>query len=600
MADFTHLHLHSSFSLLDGMNKIPELCKRVKDLGMSSVALTDHGNMMGTVQFYQEAKKHGVKPIFGLEGYIVKDRFDKKDRSNYHLLLLAKNKVGYKNLIKICSEAYVSGFMMKPRFDLQLLKEHSEGLIVSTSCLKGIVTNQFLKDKVDDGIEILRFLMKEFKDDLYIELMNHGIPEQLKVLPMLQNVAQDHKLKVIATNDAHYLDKSDHAAHDVLLCIQTKTTTKDDNRLLKYKTPEFYIKSAEEMAAIFPKEYLDNTMEISEKCNVELELGKTYFPVFPIPEDDAFTQWLSDKKEDSTLGRSDNYLKYLCIQSLRGMFADGKLPSAKKTVYIDRLKHELKVLKDKSLADYFLVVSDYTKWAISKGIRVGPGRGSAAGSLVSYLLGITQVDPIKYDLLFERFINPHRADFPDIDLDFQDTRRQEVIDYIVEKYGKDKTCLIGTQSKMNAKVCIRDVARALGFSIADQNRIAERVPNLALQSKPMLQEYRETLPQVAEVAAEFPEVFRIAERLETLHRHTGIHAAGIIIASQAIADLVPLHSVKQNGKEERIIVSQYDKKDLEACGLVKMDVLGLSTLSILDDAIKLIEKRHGIVLELPA
>lgn len=593
--DFTHLHMHSTFSLLDGMNKLPELCARVKSLGMSSVALTDHGNMMGAVQFYLEAKKHGIKPIFGMEGYVVKDRFDKKDRGNYHMIILAKNKTGYNNLMKISSEAYISGFHQKPRFDLQLLREHGEGLIISTSCLKGFVTNQLLRGNTDEGVEILRFLFSHFKDDLYVEVMNHGIEAQLKVLPMLQNIASDHKIKVIATNDSHYLDKRDHDAHDVLLCIQTKTNTSDDNRALKYKTDQFYIKSPQEMAELFPREYLDNTMEISEKCNVELDLGKTYFPVFKVPEEDAFETWRANREEPV----SDLYLRYQCLNGLKERLAS-EIPADQKQVYIDRLKKEIQVIRDKHLSDYFLVVSDYTKWARSQGIRVGPGRGSAAGSLVSYLLEITQVDPIKYDLLFERFINPHRTDFPDIDSDFQDSRRQEVIDYIVNKYGSDKTCLIGTQSKMNAKVCVKDVARALGYSVAEQMEIAEKIPNLALQTKPMLEEYRQTLPAVAEMAHKYPDVFRLAERLETIHRHTGIHAAGIIISSEPIVDLVPLHTVKQVGRKDRVIVSQFDKRDLEKCGLIKMDILGLAQLTIIDEVLSLIEKRYGYKLELPA
>lgn len=563
---------------------------------MSSVALTDHGNMMGSVQFYEEAKKAGVKPIFGMEGYIVKDRFS-RDRSNYHLLLLAKNKTGYKNLMKIGSEAYVSGFLQKPRFDLKLLKEHSEGLIVSTSCLKGIVTDQIRHGNMAEGIEILDFLKVEFGSDLYVEVMNHGIDLQLQVLPVLETLAKERNIKVIATNDAHYLNKEDHEAHNVLLCIQTKTTVNDEKRALKYNAAEFYIKSAEEMAKIFPKEYLDNTMEISEKCNVELDVGRTYFPVYNIPQNDDFEKWIAEKNDDTH--KSDYYMRYLCLKSLKKYFVSGKLNIDKKQEYIDRLKKELEILKDKKLADYFLVVADYTQWAKDQGIAVGPGRGSAAGSLVSFLLGITSVDPIKYDLLFERFINPYRADFPDIDIDFQDSRRDEVIDYIIKKYGKEKTCLIGTQSKMNARVVIKDVARALGHSVEEQMRMADKIPNLQLQTKPMLTEYKSTLPPVAALAEEYPELFRIAERLETLYRHTGIHAAGIIISSEKIADLVPLHSVKDAGGMERLIVSQYDKRDIEKSGLVKMDVLGLLNLTVIDETLKLIEKRHGIKLELP-
>lgn len=596
MSQFTHLHMHSSFSLLDGMNKLPDMCKRVKELGMNAVALTDHGNMAGSIQFYKEAKNHGVKPIFGMEGYIVKDRFNREERSNYHLILLAKNNTGYKNLMKIGSEAYASGFFQKPRFDLQLLREHSEGLIVSTSCLNGIVTKQLVRDRVDEAVSVLDFLIKHFKDDLYIEVMNHGIPDQLKVLPMLENLAQEKKLKVIATNDAHYMDKSDHDAHDILLCIQTKTTIKDENRALRYKTPEFYIKSPSEMAELFPVEYLENTMEIAEKCNVELNLGKTYFPTFDIPKNDDFDVWVVGK-EGAT--KSDKYLRYLCVQGMKKGLTNGRLNPARKQEYVDRVKYELKILTDKHLSDYFLVVSDYIQWARDNGIAVGPGRGSAAGSLVSYLLGITEVDPLKYGLLFERFINPYRADFPDIDSDFQDSRRHEVVEYIIKKYGKDKTCLIGTQSKMNAKVCIRDTARALGYSVAEQNKIGEQIPNQALQTKPMLAEYRQTLPQVGELAKLHPQLFYIAEKLETLNRHTGIHAAGIVISSEPIADLVPLQSVKQNGQDERIIVSQYDKKDLETAGLTKMDLLGLVQATIIDQTKKLIKERHGIDIDLP-
>lgn len=592
--DFVHLHMHSSFSLLDGMTKLPDLCRRVKELGMSSVALTDHGNMMGVVQFTEEAKKNGIKPIFGFEGYMVRDR-KVRERSNYHLVLLAKNNIGYKNLIKICSEAFISGFFQKPRFDFELLRKYSEGLIATTACLKGMVANNLLKGNIDVAIETIDFLKDVFKDDLYVEVMNHGLDDQIKVLPLLEDLAKKKNIKVICTNDCHYMLREDNEAHDVLLCVQNKMAVKDSNRL-KYKTPEFYIKSAEEMLSLFPREYLDNTMEVAEKCNADLSLGKMHFPVYKIPDDPDFNVWVQNRGND---GPSDQYLKYLCVQSIKKYLCNGKLDSSRKSEYVERLKMELKVLKDKHLADYFLVVSDYTQWSRDQGIFVGPGRGSAAGSLVSYLLHITDVDPLKYDLLFERFLNPHRSDFPDIDIDFQDTRRHEVIDYIIQKYGQDKTCLIGTQNKMNAKVCIRDVARALGNSAETQSRIAEKIPFLDMQKKPMLTEYRKTLPAVAEIAREFPEVFKIAEKLETGYRHTGIHAAGIVISSDTISDLVPLHSVKQKGKEERVIVSQFDKIDLTKMGLCKMDILGLSNITIVQDTIYLIEKRRGIKIELP-
>lgn len=596
MPDFAHLHMHSDFSLLDGMNKVEEIVTTVKSLGMSSVALTDHGNMMGAVQFYKSAQEHGVKPIFGVEGYIVKDRKDKTDRGNYHIILLAKDKTGYRNLMKVCSEAYVSGFHMKPRFDLRMLEEHREGLIATTACLKGIVTNPLYRGLTDEAVEILKYLMKVFKDDFYVEVMNHGIEAQLKVLPMLENLAEDYKIKVIATNDAHYAKPEDHEAHDVLLCIQTGSTIHDPNRMI-YKTPEFYIKSPEQMAGIFPKEYLDNTMEISEKCNVELELKRALFPSFPVPKEPEYTQWLAKKEVPSS---SFAYMKYLTVQSMKAKFKDNVFDYKKKPEYIERLRKELDILETKGLADYFLVVSDFVQWSKSQKIIVGPGRGSAAGSLVAYLLGITAVDPLKYGLLFERFINPHRKGFPDIDTDFQDSRRAEVIQYIIDKYGKDRTCQIGTISRLNAKVCIRDVARALGMSIEAQNAIAQKIPDSLGQKKPLLGEYRRTRPEVKELADQFPDLFRIAERIETCARHVGVHPAGLIISSEVISDVVPLHTVKGKGKDkERIVVSQFDMRDLEQFGLIKMDILGLTTLTVLQETLALIQERYGIELNLP-
>ncbi len=565
---FIHLHVHSEYSILDGFLRIDDLIKRVKEFKMPAVALTDHGGMYGVIPFYKKAKKERIKPIIGVEMYFSPtSRFDKKgkkDAVNYHILLLAKNFKGYQNLTRLVSVGHLEGFYYKPRIDMEVLKKYSEGLIVGTSCLKGEIPSLILSGQYEKAKERVYEFKEIFGDDFYIELQNHHLPEEEKVIPELLRLARETDTKYFASNDVHYLKKEDAKAHGILLCIQTQTTISNPDRL-KFQTDEFYLKSFEEMWELFKEipDAIHTTMEIAEKCEVEIPLGKSRLPKFPLPEgEDAFS-----------------VLKRKCEEGIIKRFGK-ETPRVR-----ERLIKELSVIKEMGFSDYFLIVSDFVSFAKRKGIRVGPGRGSAAGSLVSYLLGITEINPLQYNLLFERFLNPQRISLPDIDIDFSDERRDEVIEYVRKKYGEDRVAQIATFGRMEARGVIRDVGRVLGYSAKEMDRIAKLIPfgmnfNDALINEPLLKKEMESDENKREL-------FELSMKLEGLIRNFSTHAAGIVIGDTPLSDLVPLQFTK-----DKSITTQYDKDVLEEMGLLKMDFLGLRTLTVIENTLTLINRER--------
>ncbi|MCE1248476.1 MAG: DNA polymerase III subunit alpha [Firmicutes bacterium] len=574
MGEFVHLHCHSEYSLLDGLARTKELVKKAKALNMDAVALTDHGVMFGIIEFYKAAKAEGVKPIVGVEIYVApKSRFDKAPGEithSFHLVLLAKDSEGYRNLCKLASIASLEGFYYNPRIDKEVLREYSGGLVGLSACLKGEV--QFYLNRGE--YSKARDIALEYKDifapgDFYLEAMDHGIMEQKRIMPHLIQLSEETGIKIVATNDVHYIEKKDATAHDVLLCIQTGKTY-DDPARMKYATDQFYLKSAEEMGKLFPEhpEFISNTLEVAEKCNLKLTLGENILPDFPVPE--GFTK--------------ESFLEHLTRQGMKRLY--GEVTQELE----DRLKIELDVINGKGLAAYFLIVWDFINHAKSQGIPVGPGRGSAAGSLMAYCIGITDVDPMKYTLLFERFLNPERISLPDIDTDFCQSRREEVIKYVTEKYGADKVSQIVTFGKMKSRVVIRDVGRVYGVPLPVVDKLAKMVPFGA-----KLKEALET-PDMKEAYESDPQAKKLIDmgiQLEGINRNSSIHAAGVLISKIPITDCAPLYRMK--GDE---VVVQYDMNYSAEVGLLKMDFLGLRNLTILDDALKIIKKRHGIEIDL--
>jgi len=573
--DFVHLHVHTEYSLLDGSGKIPDLIARAKELGMKSIAITDHGAMYGCVDFYKAAKEQGIKPIIGCEIYVAsKSMYDKssnKGNNTYHLVLLVKNEIGYKNLMKIVSKASIDGFYYKPRVDHDYLKKHSEGIIASSACLGGEVQSALLNGNRKKAEEIALLYKDIFKDGFYLELQNHGIKEQLAVNEELIKLSKELNIPLICTNDVHYINKEDAKAHDILLCIQTGKTVDEENRM-RYPTDEFYLKSPEEMYEIFSyiPEALENTVKIAEQCNFDYEFHVSKLPKFPLP---------------SGLNAYD-YLRENCYKGLKERY---KTISKELT---DRLEYELEVIKSMGYVDYFLIVWDFIRFARENQIPVGAGRGSAAGSLVAYTLGITKIDPLKYGLIFERFLNPDRVSMPDIDSDFCYERRQEVIDYVVEKYGVNNVSQIITFGTMAARACIRDVGRAMNYSYAEVDKIAKMIPSMlgitidkALEINPELKSAYKNDDRVKEL-------IDVARALEGLPRHSGTHAAGVVIASEPLVNYVPMQ------KNDGNIVTQFPMGTLEELGLLKMDFLGLRTLTVMRDAVDMIKKGRGIDIDL--
>ena len=575
---FAHLHVHTEYSLLDGSNKITEYVSRVKELGMNSCAITDHGVMYGVIDFYRAARKVGVKPIIGCEVYVAPgSRFTHEggpasDDKYYHLVLLAENNTGYKNLMKIVSRGFTEGFYYKPRVDLELLEENHEGIIALSACLAGAIPRAILRGEESQVKETLFRYRDIFgENNFFLELQDHGIPEQKKVNQVLMRLSRQYNIPLVATNDVHYTLAEDAKAHDILLCIQTNRKVTDENRM-RYEGGQYYVKSEEEMAGLFPyaPEAINNTQKIADRCNVEISFDERHLPEYPLPEG------------EDTFG----YLHELCVKGLRDRY-----PEVTQELN-ERLEYELSVIRKMGFLDYFLIVWDFIKYAKDNGIAVGPGRGSAAGSLVAYSLGITDIDPLKYQLLFERFLNPERVSMPDIDVDFCVDRRQEVIDYVSRKYGKDRVVQIVTFGTMAARAVIRDVARAMDLPYAFADSIAKQIPReLNITLKDALDKNPE-LRKMYQEDSEVKELIDMAMRLEGLPRNCSMHAAGVVISKEPIENCVPL-SRGQDGA----ITTQFTMTTIEELGLLKMDFLGLRTLTVLQNAEKTIQRTTGVTID---
>ena len=573
MSEFVHLHVHSEFSLLDGANRIKDLPVRAKELGMDSIAITDHGVMFGAIDFYKACKSNGVKPIIGCEVYVApRTRFDKEpniDNKYYHLILLAKNNKGYKNLAKIVSLGFIDGYYYKPRIDKELIEKYHEGLICCSACIGGEVAQNILRNNIEEAEKVALWHKNIFGEDYYLEVQSNTMPNQILVNQKLIQLSKKLNIPLVATNDAHYLKKEDSYNHEILLCIQTGKRMTDEDRM-KFETDDFYIKSPDEMKEYFKNipEAIENTVKIAEKCNVEFEFGNTILPNYDVP-----------KQYETHF----DYLKKLCDDGIVKRYGE----NAGKEI-LEREEYELSVIKKMGYVDYFLIVWDYINYAKSQGIPVGPGRGSGAGSIVAYAIGITDIDPIKYNLIFERFLNPERVSMPDFDVDFCYERRQEVIDYVSRKYGHDHVSQIITFGTMSARMVIRDVGRALDVSYGETDRLAKMVPNeLHITIKKALEQNRE-LKEIYETDERIRELLDIAMALEGLPRQASTHACGIVITKEPVDTYVPLYV------RDEAISTQYIMTTLEELGLLKMDFLGLRTLTVIQDTINLVKKTKGI------
>ncbi|WP_455053236.1 DNA polymerase III subunit alpha [Mogibacterium sp.] len=576
---FTHLHVHSEYSLLDGMSKINKAPEYVKSLGMDSLAITDHGVMFGIIDFYKSCKKSGIKPIIGCEVYVApRTRFDKdpdRDRNMNHLILLAENMIGYKNLTKLVSAAFTEGFYFKPRVDKELLREHSEGIICLSACLAGAIPRKILNgDYSGAKAEALELRDIFGKDNFYLEIQNHFLDDDKPATLGIVKLAEEIGAPLVATNDAHYIKRSDAKAHDVLLAIQTGSTVDDENRM-RFANDEFYLKSESEMMELFPDhpEAIENSHKIAERCNVEFEFGEYHLPEFIPPEG------MTNK----------DYLRKLCYEGLERRYGSEALQDG--STYRDRLESELEVIEKMGYVEYFLIVWDFIHYAKSNDIPVGPGRGSAAGSIVAYSLAITEIEPIKYNLIFERFLNPERVSMPDIDVDFCIDRRQEVIDYVVQKYGKDKVSQIITFGTLKAKAAVRDVGRALNASYAEADSIAKAIPaelgmtiSKALNINRDLRARYETEPLVKNI-------LDMSMAVEGMPRHSSTHAAGIVISKMPLDEYVPLYM------SDKGLATQFNMTTIEELGLLKMDFLGLRNLTMINEAIQLIKENHGVEID---
>ena len=568
---FTHLHVHTEYSLLDGSSKIKELVHQAKELGMDSIAITDHGAMYGVIDFYRAAKAEGIKPIIGCEIYVTTgSRFDKEasqgDKRYYHLVLLAQNDTGYHNLMKIVSRGFTEGFYYKPRVDYEVLEEYKEGLIALSACLAGEVATYIRENNYEKAKNTALRLQDLFgKDNFFLELQDHGIPDQTKVNTALLKMSKETGIDLVATNDIHYTFKEDAEAHDILLCIQTGKKVQDEDRM-RYEGGQYYLKSPEEMQRLFPyaREAIENTGKIAKRCNVEIVFGEQKVPEYDVPE--GYT--------------AVTYLNHLCEEGLKRRY-----PNITKELR-ERLDYELKTIENMGYVDYFLIVWDFIHYAKEHGIAVGPGRGSAAGSIVSYCLEITDIDPIRYQLLFERFLNPERVSMPDIDVDFCYERRQEVIDYVVRKYGKDQVVQIITFGTMAARAVIRDVGRVLDIPYAKVDGISKMVPNELNITIDKALKISKDLRNAYEQDEETHYLIDMSKRLEGLPRHASMHAAGVVIGKTAIDEYVPLATGADNAA-----VTQFTMTTIEELGLLKMDFLGLRTLTVIQDAEKMVRRK---------
>ena len=576
---FTHLHVHTEYSLLDGASRIDDLVSHARELGMTSLAITDHGVMFGVIDFYRECLKQGIKPIIGCEVYTAaRTLFDKdseKDKHMGHLVLLAENDTGYKNLMKIVSEGYRHGFYYKPRIDKNVLRQYSEGLIALSACLAGEVQHRLLnRDYAGAKKEALEMREIFGENSFFLELQDQGLEEEMRILPDMKRLHEETGIPFVATNDVHYVRQEDAVAQDVLMCIQTASTIDEDNRM-RFPNDQFYLKSEDEMRRIFANipEACDNTAAIAERCDVTFRFGELHLPDFSAP--DGMT--------------NREYLRKLCEEGLQQRY---KAADSEKMAELHaRLDYELSTIENMGYVEYFLIVWDFINYAKNKGIMVGPGRGSAAGSIVAYTLRITDIDPIKYDLIFERFLNPERVSMPDIDIDFCYERRGEVIDYVIEKYGEDKVSQIITFGTMKAKQAVRDVGRVLNVSYPETDAIAKAIP-FAL--KMTIDKALETSPELKakyESEETTRKVIDMARAIEGMPRHASTHAAGVVISKESIDEYVPLYLADKG------LSTQFNMTTIEELGLLKMDFLGLRNLTIIRDALEMIEENHGVKID---
>lgn len=570
---FTHLHVHTEYSLLDGACRIEELVKRAKELSMTSLAITDHGAMYGVVEFFKQAKKAGIKPILGFEAYVcprkLTDKDPQKDKEQYHLVLLAENEEGWKNIIKICSIGFVDGYYYKPRVDHETLRQYNKGIIALSACLAGEVQSRLLDNNYEEALKIALMYKDIFgENNFFLEMQDHGMKEQQKVNNYLVKLSTETNIKLVATNDVHYINKEDAYFHDVLLCIQMQNTVTDENRM-KFPSDEFYLKSYEEMKTLFPEEALENTAKIAERCNVELDFNTVHLPEFKIPDNTT----------------KSSYFRNICQEGLKERYKDITAEIQQ------RLEYEIGVIEQMGYVDYFLIVWDFIKYARDNKIMVGPGRGSAAGSLVAYSMKITNIDPIKHNLIFERFLNPERVSMPDIDVDFCYERREEVIDYVKQKYGEKKVAQIITFGTMAARGSIRDVGRALNMSYGEVDFIAKKVPMTLGMTISKALEMNKDLKDLYEQEPKVKRVIDLALKVEGLPRHASTHAAGVLISKEYVTEYVPL------SRNKDVITTQFNMIELEELGLLKMDFLGLRTLTVIRDAIDLIESNHHVKVD---
>lgn len=584
MKSFAHLHLHSQFSLLDSCLRLDELIKMAKSYNMHALALTDHGNILGALNFYKQARKAGIKPIIGSELYVAPGtRFDKPDKANgeinyNHLVVLVKNDQGYRNLSELISRSFTEGFYRKPRIDKDLLEKYHEGLVVLSACIQGEIPFKLLHNRHEEAYEAAKWYRNLFGDDYYIEIQDHGLESQLEVLPLLKGLSRDLSIPLVATNDVHYIKEDDADARDVLICIQTNNVLSNPDRPMKKETDQMHFKSIEEMRALFPDvpEALDATMEIAARCNYDFKLGKYFLPDFNVPEGST----------------EDGYFEEICRRGFERIRPSLKGKKYDISVYEERLDFEIEKIREMGFPGYFLIVWDIIHFSREKGIRVGPGRGSVVGSLVAYVMEITAIDPLEYDLIFERFLNPERISMPDIDIDFDGDRRNEVITHIREKYGEESTAQIVTFGKMKAKLAIRDIGRVLEIPLSDVNKLAKMIPE---GPKVDLKHEIDSSKELQKELKHVPETKRLIDfalKLENNVRHTSMHAAAVVIAPKKLTEFMPLYKTKDD------IVTQFEKDEVEEVGLLKMDILGLKTLTIIENILYEIKDVEGIDLDL--
>ncbi len=584
MKSFVHLHLHSQFSLLDSSLKIEGLVERVKALCMPAVALTDHGNILGAVNFYKQAKKSGLKPIIGSELYLAaKSRFDKPNKqlgeiNYYHLLVLVKNDIGYYNLCNLISKGYTEGFYRKPRIDKELLSKYKEGLIVLSACIQGEIPYLLLHNHQEEAFAAARWYREQFGDDFYLEVQNHGLPQQLEVIEKMVPLSRDLSIPIVATNDVHYLKQDDSDVREILICLQTKNVLSDPNRAMKKETDQMYLKSGTEMYALFGQldGALERTIEVAAKCNFDFKLGTYYLPKFAVPGEVGV----------------DGYFEQVCQDGFKRLEPVLQNKRTSLPVYRERLQYEIEKIREMGFPGYFLIVWDIIRFAREQGIPVGPGRGSVVGSLVAYVMGITGIDPLDYDLIFERFLNPERISMPDIDIDFDGERRDEVIKYIREKYGEASTAQIVTFGKMKAKLAIRDIGRVLEIPLVDVNKIAKLIPEGPKVSLDYELHNNNELVKEIQRVHRGPELVDYALRLENNIRNTSMHAAGVVIAPKELTHYMPLYRSSDD------IVTQFEKEEVEEIGLLKMDILGLKTLTIIKNILREVKDVEGVEIDL--